>query len=326
VYLATYDFAHANKLFCFNFVSSPAEKGKETPISSFISFTSYLLQHSHLSARATLYSHLNFSIIRLLVEDQVLCKRICGEESKMSVRLCRQRQPYLPIVTGERVLAASMLDTAIDGINHNLRRRLDVELYVLAIGIILRIISHLSRSRTRLNYHWAELFRSLLSLVRFLTSYTVDLKHLNHIEVLLDDLVNLIALSLSAGEAFLPSPAAYDDLFYKLIETGDVLIKFRDNYELGKRQTNSIDTIISVSTHYKQLLADGQSSRKGHLTHAQVASVIKQGYETLSIQAKEGLDNWDKYREADRKTFLKKMARVAVGDVKNYISETSHVR
>ena len=134
VSLATYDFAHANKLFCFNFVSFPAENGKETPIASFISFTSYLLQHSHLSARATLYSHLNLTILRMLIEDQVLCKRICSDESKMSVRLCRQRQPYLPIVTGDRILAASVLDTAIDGINHNLRRRLDVDLHVDRLG------------------------------------------------------------------------------------------------------------------------------------------------------------------------------------------------
>jgi len=210
----------------------------------------------------------------------------------------------------------------IDGINHNLRRRLDVELYILCIGIILRIISHLSRSRTRLNYHWSEIFRSLLSLVRFLTTYTTDLKNLSNIEILLDDLVNLIALSLSAGEAFLPNPAAYDDLFYKLVETGEVLGKFRDSYDLGKRPTSSIETLISVSTHYKQLLADGASGRKGkNLTSAQVAGVIKQGYETLSIQAKEGLDSWEKYREADKKTILKKMSRAAVSDVKTLISE-----
>jgi hypothetical protein len=92
------------------------------------------------------------------------------------------------------MLAASILDTMIDGMNHNLRRRLDVDLYILSIGIILRIVSHLSRSRTRLHYHWSELFRCLLSLIRFLTTYTADLKALTHIETLLDNLVNLIAI------------------------------------------------------------------------------------------------------------------------------------
>lgn len=209
----------------------------------------------------------------------------------------------------------------IDGINHNLRRRLDVELYILCVGTILRIISHLSRSRMRLHYHWSELFRSLLSLVRFLTTYTADLKNLSHIDTLLDDLVNLIALSLSAGEQFLPNPATYDDLFYKLVETGEILVKFRDNYDLGNRPTSSIETLISVSKHYNQLIADGAAGRRGkHLTSAQVSGVIKQGYETLSIQAKEGLDSWDKYREVDKRVFLKKMARGAVADVKVLIS------
>ena len=241
----------------------------------------------------------------------------------MTVRLSRQRQPFLPLFRGDRILAASILDTMIDGITHNLRRRLDVDLYILCVGIILRLISHLSRSRFRLAYHWSELFRSLLSLVRFLTTYATDLKNLPHIDTLLDNVVNLIALSLSAGEAFLPSPAAYDDLFYKLVEMGEVLAKFRDVYELGNRPTSSIGTLISVSEHYKELLAAGATGRRGkNLTSMQVTGVIKQGYETLSIQAKEGLDSWDKYREADERVFLKKVSRTVVGDVKALISES----
>lgn len=275
--------------------------------------------------RTSFYSHLNLLVIRLLIEDQILCKKICSPESKTSVRLCRQRQPFLPLIRSERVLAASILDIMIDALNHNLRRRLDADLYVLSIGIILRLISHLSRSRTRLSYHWSELFRSLLNLVRFITTYSADLRSLPNIDTLLDSLVNLIALSLSAGEAFLPSPAAYDDLFYKLVESGEVLVKFRDTYELGKRPNNSIGTLISVADHYKELLNSGDGEGKKTtgrgkvLSSAQVASVIKQGYETLSIQAKEGLDGWVRYREADEKGWLKKMARAAVADVRDYV-------
>lgn len=312
--LGTYDFSHANKLFCFNLVTLPAEKGNEQPFSSFLSLTSYLLQHAFLSNRATNYAHLSLMVLRLIIEDQVLCKRLCSEESKVAVRLCRQRQPYLPLVKGDRILATSLLDTMIDGINHNLRRRLDVSLYNLCTGIMLRLISYLSRSRTRLQYHWSELFRSLLALIRFLTTYAPDLKDLPHIETLLDLVVNLLALSLSAGEAFLPTPASYDDLFYKTVESGDLLTKFRDTYNLANRPSNSIDTLISVTTHYKSLLDAGGS--KKNLTSIQVTEVIKQGYETLSIQAKEGLDGWERYREADERTLLKKMARATVGDVK----------
>ncbi|OTB04627.1 hypothetical protein M426DRAFT_320742 [Hypoxylon sp. CI-4A] len=313
VLLGTYDFSHANKLFCFNLVTLSAEKGEEQPIASFLSLTSYLLQHAFLSSRATNYAHLSLMVFRLLIEDQLLCKRVCSDESKVAVRLCRQRQPFLPAVRGERILATSVLDTMIDGINHNLRRRLDVSLYTLCVGIMLRIISYLSRSRTRLQYHWSELFRSLLSLIRFITTYAADLKGLSHFDSLLDLIVNLLALSLSAGEAFLPTPATYDDLFYKVVESGEVLTKFRDTYSLSSRPSNSIGTLISVSTHYKTMLDSGGSKR--NLTSTEVAEVIKQGYETLSIQAKEGLDGWERYREADERTLLKKMARATVTDV-----------
>ncbi|KAI1434953.1 hypothetical protein GGR50DRAFT_356600 [Xylaria sp. CBS 124048] len=314
VLLGTYDFTHANKLFCVNLVTITAGKGEEPPICSLLSLTSYLLQHAFLSTRATNYAHLSLMVFRLLIEDQILCKRICSEESKTTVRLCRQRQPYLPIVKGDRILATSLLDAMVDGINHNLRRRLDVSLYTLCVGITLRIVSYLTRSRTRIQYHWSELFRSLLALIRFLTTYASDLKDLPHFETLLDLVVNLLALSLSSGEAFLPTPAAYDDLFYKVVESGEVLVKFRDTYSLSKRPSNSIDTLINVTAHYKSLLESGGSKKR--LTSAQVAEVIKQGYETLSIQTREGLDGWERYREADDRTLLKKMARATVIDVK----------
>jgi hypothetical protein len=277
---------------------------------------------------------------RLLVEDPILCKRICSEDNRTAVRLCRQRSPYLPLVRAERPLAAAVMDAMVDALNHNLRRRLDVGLYTLCVGILLRVIGYLSRSRTRMQYHWAELFRALLSLVRFLTTYAADLKGLPHIDTLLDHVVNLLALGLSAGETFLPTPAAYDDLFYKVVETGEVLIKFRATYGLANRPSNSIDTLVDVSTHYKEMLTEGSGKKKAgegdgkaggggtgprragsQLTSLQVAEVIKQGYETLSIQAKEGLDSWEKYREADERTLLKKMARAVVADVRAMVGE-----
>lgn len=327
ILLAMYDFAHANKLFCFTMLNTPTEKGIEHPLAGYLSLTSYLLQHAHLSHRATYYAHLNLMVFRLLVEDSTICKRISMDESKMPVRLCRHRAPYLPLVKSERPIICSLLDIMIDGINHNLKRRLDVSLYTLCLGILLRTVSFLSRSTTRLVYHWSEFFRSLLSLVRFLTTYTSDLKDLQHIDTLVDHVVNLIALSLSAGEAFLPSPAAYDDLFYKVVESGEILSKFKENYNLGKRNSNSIDTLINVSTHYKQLLAEtsGSASTKkaSSLTAGQVTEVIKQGYETLSIQAAEGLDSWDRYREADERMLLKRMVRTAVEDVNGLLMHQS---
>ena len=211
----------------------------------------------------------------------------------------------------------ALLDIMIDGLNHNLKRRLDVDLYILLVANLTRIVSYVIRNRVRLNYHWSELWRSILSLIRFLASYSGDLATAPRIQALNDSLVNLIALSLSSGDSFLPGPADYDDLFYKLVETGAILVKFRDVYGLGNRPDCSIATLISVSEHYYALIEETrQKTGAKHLNPAQVALVIKQGYETLSIDAKEGLDSWDRYREADEKTTLKRISKIVAADCK----------
>jgi hypothetical protein len=135
ILLSTYEFANANKVFCFNLVTlQPEKKMDASPLSAYLSLTSYLFQHAHRSARAALYSYLSLFILQILVEDQLLVKRLCSEENKLSVRLCRQRQPYLPLARGDRVPATVILDLMIDGINHNLRRRLDVDFYTLVLN------------------------------------------------------------------------------------------------------------------------------------------------------------------------------------------------
>ena len=136
ILLSVYDFANANKVFCFHLVkstpnaSSDAAAASPSPLSAYLSLTSYMFQHAHRSARAALYTYLSLFVLQILVEDQTLAKRLCSEESKLDVRLCRQRQPYLPVVRGERVPGAVVLDMMSDAISHNLRRRLDVDFYM----------------------------------------------------------------------------------------------------------------------------------------------------------------------------------------------------
>ncbi|KAN0070559.1 protein of unknown function (DUF1741) domain containing protein [Elaphomyces granulatus] len=362
ILLAAYDFTNANKLFGYNLVTQPAEtRNEESPFSSFLSLTSYLLHHAYRSVRVAQYAELNLFTVRILVEDPVLCKRICAEEGKRAVRLCRQRQPFLPLVQGERVLATVIFDILIDSISHNLRRRLDINLYCHTIAILLRLFTYLSSNKTRLSYHWSELWRTLLTLIRFLSTYASDLSSHSQINVLTTSLVNLIAFSLSAGDTFLPDPSSYDDLFYKIVETGPVITKFRDAYKLSTnsasapegarpavKETTSnvpaIDTLISVCTHFQTLLfqeesanggevnGNGKTSSNGdsgpssttvipanlkkNLSPRKVHQIIKQGYDTLSIQAHEDLSRWERWREADWKTELKKVARGAVEDAR----------
>lgn len=182
----------------------------------------------------------------------------------------------------------------------------------LSLGILLRLLSYLSRTKTRITYHWSELWRTLLSFLRFLTQYESDIKSNHKSNKMIDVLINLLAFALSSGENFLPDPASYDDLFYKLVETGDILTKFRDTFALGS--SSAMQILVNVSSHYHSLLADGKTGK--HFSPEEVSVVIKQGYETLSIDSSEGLDRFEKFREADFKTTLKRIARAAVDDAK----------
>ncbi|KAJ5908822.1 hypothetical protein N7495_001504 [Penicillium taxi] len=360
ILMATYDFANSNKLFGYHLVHAKAGKAEEeSPFSGFVSLTSYLLQHAYRSNRVAHYAELSLFTLRILVEDPTLCKHICSEEGKRKVRICRQRQPYLPLIAGDRVLATVIFDIMIDTITHNLRRRLDVNIYSHTIAITLRLLTYLSVNKIRLTYHWSELWRTLLSLMRFLTTYASDLSSNPQTHNLITSLADLLAFCVSGGDTFLPDPASYDDLFYKLVETGPVISKFRDVYALTHTTTSSIplpdpskngihaaaiDTLLSVSTHFYTLLfhSDDKDSataavtspklddehkpvalpsiKKKNLSPREVHRIIKQGYDTLSIQPPEGLSTWSRWRETEWKSELKRAARCAVDDARQLVA------
>ena len=186
--------------------------------------------------------------------------------------------------------------------------------------------------------------------MRFLTTYVSDLTNNPHISTLTNSLVDLIAFCVSAGDSFLPDPSSYDDLFYKLVETGPIIVKFRDAYNLAPssksdtmhpsnkdKHVAAIDTLIAVSNHFHALLfheekggdkngdtkpeapdspAPIPASRKKNLSPREVHKMIKQGYDTLSIQPPDGLHAWTRWRESDWKTELKRSARFAVEDAR----------
>ena len=307
----------------------------EAPFSAFLSYTSYLVHHAYRSPRATIYGLLNFLIIRIIIEDLALCKILCDPEILLTVRLCRQRQPFLPAALKPRPAAAPILDILVDCINHNLRRHLDMQLYISCIGLIHRVLSYLTFTRTRLMYHWSLLWQTLLSFLRFLTTYAPSLTVQDpDLPLLIKPFLATLALAVTSGESFLSDPAAYDDLFYKLVEAGDYLSRFKKAFHMYLPQasenissasngpsTAPIEILMQVAAHYHDLVeAEKGKGRMGNnMSPREVSKVIRQGYDNLSLPAMEGLDRWDIFREGDEKGMLKRVARVAVEDTKRLL-------
>ena len=286
-----------------------------------------------------MYGLLNLLILRIMVEDMTLCKSLCGPETTTSVRLCRQRQPFLPANPTPRPPVISILDILIDTVNHNLRRHLDVQLYISTVGLIHRILSYLAFTRTRLSYHWSLLWQTLLSFLRFLITYASDFATRDpDLPNLLKPFVAILALAVTAGESFLLDPAAYDDLFYKLVEASDFLTRFKKTFAsyidhldgtVGNQSAPSmsgpasgpIDLLIQVSAHYHELVqAERDKGRLGNNpSPREVSKIIRQGYETLNLPSMEGLDRWDRFKEGEERGMLKRAARVAVEDSKRLV-------
>ena len=134
ILLMSYEFSRANKAFSLGFIRSRPSSG-ETPFGAFLSLSSYLATQQSRSLRATLYSRLALLTIRNLIDDSSLMALLQHEDTKSRIRICRQRQPFLPAISTERKLVEGVLDICVCGIDHNLRRRLDVEFYLYFVDM-----------------------------------------------------------------------------------------------------------------------------------------------------------------------------------------------
>lgn len=309
ILLSAYSFVQANKIFASHLLSTTVIKeSHESPLSAFLSATSYLSHHAYRTVRSLHYSLLALLTVRLLVEDSVTAKRLASNDAKTTFRLARQRAPHLPLISSSRIPATAILDICTDTVSHNLRKRLSIPLYSLSLSILHCLITHLDSAKTRLHHHWSYIWGSLISLLRFLTQYANDLTSAPSQAAAIrteicTPLTSLLAFCLSRGDNFLPDPSSYDDLFYKLIEIFTLLPKFRDAYlpHSNLSSTNSttpfsatksaaanqqqqdtfslsINALLDVTSHFQNLIS---SKTKSHQSPAVIQKIIKEGYDTL---------------------------------------------
>lgn len=340
--LPTYTFVHANKIFASALLTTPSPTSTDpSPLSSFLSTTSYLTHHAHRSTRTLTAATLSLLTIRLLLEDPLTARPLCHPTTHLlSVRLARQRPPFLPTVTSPRPAACTILDITIDTLSHNLRRRLDVGLYSSSLAIILRVLATLASTTTRLKYHFPLLWGALLSLVKFLTTYAADLKNLRGLKTeVCETLANILAFGLTRGEAFLLGEKEGEDLGYKLVEGYESLVGFREAYAekatKGKKGggggfERAVDVLVKVAGRYREMVSE---RGRGRWSVGEVGRVIREGGDDVVVEGEggagidgggdgraggggEGFGRWEAWREAERKAEVKKLIRGMVEDVR----------
>ncbi|KFH72268.1 hypothetical protein MVEG_02559 [Podila verticillata NRRL 6337] len=220
---------------------------KETGLAIYLSFASYLFQHNR-TQRTSPYTHLCLITLLILVEDPTLYPCICsipqsqdaspaihGQVSETSVRLCRQRQPVLPKVKQARPLGAVLLDVILGFLKHNMKKKMQIDSFRIAISIIISLASRFKSLRVRLSYHWVEMWNTLLGLVKFLHANIKVFQHQPEARDLVAEVIDLVNYFVTYGDLIMPDPASLYALYYEIVRSGIDVFS-----ELAKEFTISI--------------------------------------------------------------------------------------
>ncbi|KAA8910061.1 hypothetical protein TRICI_004267 [Trichomonascus ciferrii] len=337
IVLGFYEFISVNKLFARVFVQSSATGNTDAdtdgtklasssdtpPFVLFLNLCSWLVQNQHKTHRARVYSRLLLIILRLLIEES--CQTLVNEDNKTTaLAICQHRNPPLPKYGKEpHALLEGVLDVLQCCVRYNMRAKsMDYEMYTLALTNIYQIIAHLRTHKIRQSYHWHELWKSLLSLTKFINTHPSS--DPNCLET--SRLIGLIfACCLIHGDdTILPDDKQYHDLIYKLIVSAE------DVQKLTSQSPDSPSThvIMAAVNHYKSLLENSNKS-SSLISSNQVSQTIKNGYQTISLQqyatsrdeqAKQTTsyllhENLPKFKESTERLFFKNLTRQVIHDV-----------
>ncbi|RIB30210.1 hypothetical protein C2G38_2153239 [Gigaspora rosea] len=329
VLLVFYDFVNNNKGFVIYISKSIAEYPEsETSLDGhsfldFLSFTSYLVQHNR-SARTASYIKLLLFVMLILTEDVTFDSRISDGRKSFYVRLCRQRQPLLPSVKNPRPLVCAILDIAIGFINHNMRKKLQIDLYSLVLGIIQRIMSYHKKFKVELSYHWSELWHSLIGLLKFILSNYDNFQH-DHssINEILVPTINIINLCIAFGDSFFPDAGTYDKLIYEIVRSNEVFeVNIQDPTKPTPQKFSPFEhafaNINTICQHFHlKIEAWKATNRVKTLLPEQVLSIINANYDSLNLITPEKLDIYISFSEIPYHVpFVRQILRMVVEDFK----------
>ncbi|CAJ0634778.1 5968_t:CDS:2 [Entrophospora sp. SA101] len=99
----------------------------------FLSFLSYLFQHNR-TQRTFKYIKLSLFILTIIIEDDKNAKFIFEDTKLFKIRLCKQKKPILPEVKSSRPIVCFILDICVGFLIHNMRRKLQSDLYSISYG------------------------------------------------------------------------------------------------------------------------------------------------------------------------------------------------
>lgn len=218
--------------------------------SAFLSLSSYLATHGSLSDRAKSYSRLSLLIFLSLLSSRAgVSSLIFTERSRELhyIHLCQQRSGPLPVrappqegqksgifssfsfnyptkVYSERKrLLPYVLDSCVQYMRHNLRKRLDTSGFLICLQVVTLSIQNCAQNRLLLEYDdWSEVWRTLNSTAAFLVARHTELRGVE-IGKLGRGVLATLSFALVESDHFLQTKQDVNVLVYELVRSSESL-------------------------------------------------------------------------------------------------------
>jgi hypothetical protein len=138
-----------------------------------------------------------------------------------------QRLPALPATNEPRTISCTILDTMLIFITHNMRKKLEVDLYRTALSVVHRLLAYQIKHKSKIGkimvlylnqtnklteseycsivgYHWSHLWQVLLGLLRFLGSHYEQISAEGDVDELLQLVCGSVRQCFSHVVGYLP--------------------------------------------------------------------------------------------------------------------------
>lgn len=218
-------------------VPPPIIDPNQYPTNLFLALFQYssIIMQDHKNENSMTNLKLCFLILTCISEDLYANSMMYDTNLTFKVFLHRahMRHRKLPAEKSNKPqpLAATLMDLLIEFIVSHLMKKFPMESYLLAIGIIHRLLCYQKRCRMRLSYPWKDLWSALIGLLKFLVYQEQNLVKKYNIFHLAVQVVNLFNIFITYGDTFLATTTSYDSLYYELNREEKV---FSEIHAMGK--------------------------------------------------------------------------------------------
>lgn len=253
ILLPTLEFVQKNKLFAKTLITDKGHRTKnydtEPALAAFLSLCSYLFSNQNKNPRAEMYSKVALIILQLLLPELHQ-----SFNTKASIKInAKQRKPPLP-ETEAYTFGTGLLDALLCCLRYNMKKPLP-DIYDLAL-VVTEATLMVYRD-TPSNYHWNELWSTLLNLVQFINKHADDT---NSTSSKRDTGAILTCLAIPLASEGLSEEQKHQ-LIHKVVENSGALKTLIANY---KSKTSSALIVMSTVDHFESIIVKEHQQRSAN--------------------------------------------------------------